>query len=174
MLCLLTLLARAIASVGAALPCYHLPLLRNTRFVGRETKLDELKNLLFRQKIRSVALLGLGGVGKTQVALELTWWAKENHPEYSILWVPALSEATFEQAYAEIARKLAVRKAADDEDVKESVRRHLSSPSAGPWLLIVDNADNVEVVSGSSICTDPAGGRSRTSANLCADCESEI
>jgi hypothetical protein len=41
--------------------------------------------------------------------LELAYWARENHLEYSILWVPALSEATFEQAYAAIATKLAMR-----------------------------------------------------------------
>jgi hypothetical protein len=106
--------------------------------------------LLFSQKSPSVALVGLGGVGKTQVALELAYWVKENHPEHSIFWVPALSGATFEQAYAEIAKKLAIRKAADDEDVKESVRRHLSSRAAGPWLLVVDNADDVGVVLGNS------------------------
>jgi tetratricopeptide (TPR) repeat protein len=111
--------------------------------------------LLFGQKSPSVALVGLGGVGKTQVALELAYWVKENHPEHSIFWVPALSGATFEQAYAEIAKKLAIRKAADDEDVKESVRRHLSSAAAGPWLLVVDNADDVDVVLGSS---DAPGG----------------
>jgi tetratricopeptide (TPR) repeat protein len=111
--------------------------------------------LLFGQRSPSVALVGLGGVGKTQVALELAYWARENHPEHSIFWVPALSGATFEQAYAEIAKKLAIRKAADDEDVKESVRRHLSSAAAGPWLLVVDNADDVEVGLGSS--DDPGG-----------------
>ncbi|KAB5515050.1 P-loop containing nucleoside triphosphate hydrolase protein [Coniochaeta sp. 2T2.1] len=117
---------------------------RNTRFVGRKAELDTLKDLLFSQRSPSVALVGLGGVGKTQVALELAYWARENHPEHSILWAPALSEATFEQAYTEIATELAIRKAADNEDVKESVRRHLSSAAAGPWLLVVDNADDSE------------------------------
>ncbi|KAK3934880.1 hypothetical protein QBC46DRAFT_272934, partial [Diplogelasinospora grovesii] len=75
-----------------------------------------LKDLLFSQRSPSVALVGLGGVGKTQVALELAYWARENHPEHSIFWVPALSGATFEQAYAEIAKKLAIRKAAGTSD----------------------------------------------------------
>ncbi|KAB5581219.1 heterokaryon incompatibility protein-domain-containing protein [Coniochaeta sp. 2T2.1] len=129
----------AVASGGAVLPCYHLPLRRNTRFVGREAELDALKDLLFGRRSPSVALVGLGGVGKTQAALEIAYWVKEKHPEYSIFW-------------------LAIRKAADDEDVKESVRRHLSSAAAGPWLLVVDNADDVDVVLGSS---DVPGGVSQ-------------
>lgn len=128
------------------LPCYHIPFRRNTRFVGRGTELDAIKDLLFGQGSPSVAIFGLGGVGKTQVALELAYWTKETHQEYSILWVPALSEATFEQAYAEIARKLKIRKISDDEDVKVSVRGHLSSEAAGPWLFILDNADDVDTV----------------------------
>ncbi|KAB5515682.1 hypothetical protein GE09DRAFT_1294629 [Coniochaeta sp. 2T2.1] len=112
------MLAPAVASGGALLPCYHLPFRRNTRFVGRGAELDALKDLLFGRKSPSVALVGLGGVGKPQVALELAYWVKENHPEHSIFWVQALSGATFEQAYAEIAKKLSIRKAADDADVK--------------------------------------------------------
>ncbi|KAB5515676.1 hypothetical protein GE09DRAFT_979454, partial [Coniochaeta sp. 2T2.1] len=88
----------------------------------------------------------------------LVIWVRESHPEYSVFWVPALSVATFEQAYVEIATKLAIRKAVGDEDVKESVRRHLSSAAAGPWLLVVDNADDVDVVLGSS---DVPGGVSQ-------------
>jgi hypothetical protein len=49
------------------------------------------------------------------VALQVAYWAKVNHPQYSVLWVPALSNATFEQAYTEIAKKLGIRQA-DDED----------------------------------------------------------
>jgi hypothetical protein len=88
----------------------------------------------------------------------VAYWARENHPEQSIFWVPALSGTTFEQAYAEIAKKLAIRKAADDEDVKKAVRRHLSSAAAGPWLLVVYNADDFDVVLGSS---DVPGGLSQ-------------
>jgi len=77
----------------------------------------------------------------------VAYWVKVNHPQYSVLWVPALSNAMFEQAYTEIAKKLGVRQA-DDEDIREVVRQYLSSDKAGPWLLIVDNADDNELVLG--------------------------
>jgi tetratricopeptide (TPR) repeat protein len=92
----------------------------------------------------------LGGVGKTQVALQLAYWAKENRPEYSIFWVPVLSDESFGQAYTEMAKKLAIRPSAENEDLKESVRRHLSSERAGPWLLVLDNADDLDVLFKSS------------------------
>jgi tetratricopeptide (TPR) repeat protein len=109
--------------------------------------LETLRDLLFNQECPSVALTGLGGVGKTQVALELAFWTKENKANCSVFWFPALSEAAFEQAYTDIARKLEIRRV-DDQDVKESVRQYLGSEAAGRWLLVVDNADDVELVCG--------------------------
>jgi hypothetical protein len=134
---------------GVAGPWYHVPLLRNKRFVGRDETLVTLRDMLFVQESQRVALVGLGGVGKTQVALELAFWTKENKADWSVFWVPALSEATFEQAYTDIASQLEIRRG-DDQDVKESVRQYLSSDAAGQWLLVVDNADDVELV-----CGDP-------------------
>jgi tetratricopeptide (TPR) repeat protein len=87
-------------------------------------------------------------VGKTQVALELAFWTKENESDYSVFWVPALSNATVGQAYRDIARKLPIGDS-EDQDVKDSVRQYLSSEAAGRWLLIVDNADDVNIVCGS-------------------------
>ena len=41
-----------------------------TSFVGRERELDELRSLLRRGK-RLVTLVGIGGIGKTRLALQL-------------------------------------------------------------------------------------------------------
>ncbi|KAH9211280.1 P-loop containing nucleoside triphosphate hydrolase protein [Leptodontidium sp. 2 PMI_412] len=98
----------------------------------------------------TVAFVGLGGIGKTQVALQFAYSVKANKQEYSIFWVAALSEASFEKAYAELAHMLGVKKSKEDEDVKDLVHYHLCSEKAGKWLLIVDNADDMEVVIGSN------------------------
>lgn len=104
--------------------------------------MDALKQKLFADDESPVsALVGLGGVGKTQVALQLAHWAKENNPELSIFWVPALSDSTFRQACADIAKELAIETSGDD-DPRALLRQHLCSPGAGEWLLIVDNADD--------------------------------
>ncbi|KAK4119383.1 purine and uridine phosphorylase [Parathielavia appendiculata] len=144
------------ATDRAALPCHYIPLPENRRFVGRKETLDTLKEMLFvRKECRKAAIVGLGGVGKTQVALQLAYWTKKHRPEFSIFWVPALSKATLEQAFTAMARNLPIQSGGDDDDLKVSVRRYLSSEAAGPWLLVVDNADDRDILFGSA---DMPGG----------------
>ncbi|KAI2626550.1 hypothetical protein GGR54DRAFT_591476 [Hypoxylon sp. NC1633] len=131
--------------------CYSIPFPRNSRFSGRDAILNEIRERLFIQKeCQRLAVVGLGGVGKTQVALELAYRLKDSQPEYSIFWVPALSDGSFEQAYTEIARRLEIRIDNPDQDPKEAVRQYLESETAGKWLLIVDNADDTNILFGSS------------------------
>ena len=93
-------------------------------------------------------MVGLGAVGKTQVALKLVYIVKEHRPEYSIFWVSALSTESFEQAYRDIAIRCSITLNPREEDPKESVQRYLNSDLAGKWLLVVDNADDQEILFG--------------------------
>ncbi|RYP81323.1 hypothetical protein DL769_002052 [Monosporascus sp. CRB-8-3] len=139
---------RALLSNRASRP-YYIPLPRNGHFTGRDAILDRLQERLFiRKECQKLAVFGLGGVGKTQVALKFAYWVKDNQPEYSVFWVPALSDGSFDQAYAEVARRLEIR--IDKDDPKESLQRYLSSEASGKWLLIVDNADDAELLFESS------------------------
>ncbi|KAF2103826.1 kinesin light chain [Rhizodiscina lignyota] len=133
---------------GYRKPTFYFPFPRNRRFVGRRTALDNLKQkLLVDKDCQKVALAGLGGIGKTQVALDFAYLVKETHPEFSIFWVPALSMEMFEQAAQEIARALGIRQApGHKEDIKRLVKQRLSVAQAGKWLLIVDNADDMEIL----------------------------
>ncbi|KAH7259194.1 uncharacterized protein BKA55DRAFT_591966 [Fusarium redolens] len=101
-----------------------------------------------QEQVNRIALVGLGGVGKTQIALQFAYQTKEKLPHYLIFWIPTLSDEGAERAYMEIARKLGVHKANDDYDVKELVCQHLASGKAGKWLLIVDNADDPDLILG--------------------------
>ncbi|KAH7012213.1 uncharacterized protein B0I36DRAFT_300066 [Microdochium trichocladiopsis] len=141
---------RAMRSNESALPCYYIQLPQNARFTGRNTILDALKQAFFaREETRRMALVGLGGIGKTQIALRFAYDIKASRPDYSIFWVPVLSYGSVEQAYVEIARKLGVQKKTDDEDIKELVRQYLSSDEMGKWLLVIDNADDPDLFFGS-------------------------
>ncbi|KAF2993768.1 hypothetical protein E8E13_002106 [Curvularia kusanoi] len=96
-----------------------------------------------------MSIVGLGGTGKTQVALQFAYEVKEAQPDWSIFWVPAVSVESFEQACTEIAAALGIPLAADrEEDAKELVKQWLSSGQARRWLLVVDNADDLEVFFG--------------------------
>lgn len=127
-----------------------IPFQRNRRFVGRASVIDKLKAELFAndgEGPRQISLAGLGGTGKTQVALYLAYWVKENRPEWSVFWVPAISMASFEQAYRDIARLLDLS-GADDNTTTKLVQRYLDSDESGRWLLIIDNIDEEQIASG--------------------------
>ncbi|KAF2452985.1 hypothetical protein BDY21DRAFT_417479 [Lineolata rhizophorae] len=119
-------------------PCHYVPLPRNRQFSGRHTQLDELElQLQAEGYCQRIALVGLGGVGKTQIALD-----------YSVFWVSAASSESFEQAMVGIARALGIPLPADQNaDAKELVRQSLSQQKAGQWLLILDNADDTKQIS---------------------------
>ncbi|KXJ89912.1 hypothetical protein Micbo1qcDRAFT_212475 [Microdochium bolleyi] len=91
------------------------------------------------------ALVGLGGVGKTQVALQFCYWVKANKPQYSIFWISALSGGAFDQSCLEIVRELGLpRVEGRDLDAKQQMKDFFSKdPKAGKWLLVLDNADEI-------------------------------
>ncbi|KAI0901540.1 acyl transferase/acyl hydrolase/lysophospholipase [Annulohypoxylon nitens] len=127
---------------------FIVPFPKNSRFVDRDTVIERLEEMLFKENCQQVAVAGLGGIGKTQVAIRFAYWMKENKPEYSVLWAPALSYEAFEQAYEKIAKTVGIRKSGN-EDIKDLVRDYLSSNQSGKWFMIIDNADEMELVSGS-------------------------
>ncbi|KAH8707490.1 hypothetical protein GQ44DRAFT_817509 [Phaeosphaeriaceae sp. PMI808] len=137
-------------------PTYYIPFSQNRYFVGRRDGLDMLKQkLMVSQECQKMTVVGLGGTGKTQVALQFVYTVKETWSEFSVFWVPALSVESFEQTCADIARELHVpRVAGGEEDVKELVRQHLSSARAGRWLLVVDNADDPDILFGTAESND--------------------
>ncbi|KAF2396074.1 TPR-like protein [Trichodelitschia bisporula] len=101
-----------------------------------------------------LAIHGLGGTGKTQIALQFAYWVKKNHPQCSVFWVSAVSAATFTQDCSRIARELSIPSENEkDKDVKELVKEYLSGEMAGPWLLIVDNVDDANIF---SLSADPS------------------
>ncbi|KAK1633204.1 hypothetical protein BDP81DRAFT_473894 [Colletotrichum phormii] len=128
---------------------YVIPFAKNKHYVER-TELSDVQRMLFDDTHQTVALVGMGGLGKTQLALNFAYWVKENKPTYSVFWIPALSVASFEQVYTDIAKELGLRPNTKGEDIKTTVRQFLNSKEAGRWLLIIDNADDMELLYGSA------------------------
>ena len=127
---------------------YFLPIPRNKKFVGRSSTLAKLKNMFLSDDGQVVAIAGLGGVGKTQIALHMAHWAKETLTTHSVFWVQASNGAVFEQACSDIVKEADFPKSEDDEDPRKTFQKHLSSGKAGRWFIVVDNADDADVIYG--------------------------
>jgi tetratricopeptide (TPR) repeat protein len=113
---------------------------RNPNFTGREAMLDDLSAALGSGRPAALpqAISGLGGVGKTQLALE---YAYRHATEYDVVWWLRAEEApTLAADYAALAGPLALPEAgqSDQSVIVDAVRRWLEHN--GGWLLIFDNA----------------------------------
>jgi tetratricopeptide (TPR) repeat protein len=128
---------------------------RNRNFSGRADVLNQLHTDLGRQAALAVvptsALHGMGGVGKTQLALE---YAHRYATEYdTIWWIPADKPTSAVASLAELARRLDVP---DDADLQWMVSALLDLlRDRDRWLLIYDNAERPDQLAGLL----PEGGR---------------
>ncbi|KAK1580742.1 uncharacterized protein LY79DRAFT_560793 [Colletotrichum navitas] len=132
---------------------FVVPYNENPDFVGRDGALNLLKQQFGHDpqqstaKTRSrVALHGLGGVGKTQIALAYVYWLKERRPDISVFWVHASNAQRFREAYASIAEACNIPGRDDPAaDSLSLVREWLQKEGNGAWLMVIDNADDTNV-----------------------------
>ncbi|KAL4888750.1 P-loop containing nucleoside triphosphate hydrolase protein [Aspergillus ambiguus] len=122
------------------------PLMRNPRFVGRDQQLQELETMLFKDDyFQKAAIFGLGGAGKTQIALELAFRTRSCRPDCSAFWVVASSAEAMLQSFLSIASRLKLPGSDDpDADIVSLVQRFLSDEYTGRWLLVLDGMDEID------------------------------
>ncbi|KFY34264.1 hypothetical protein V494_06919, partial [Pseudogymnoascus sp. VKM F-4513 (FW-928)] len=122
------------------------PLPRNTDFIGRHDIFQKLDQLLPRTgAYQTAAIWGLGGCGKTQMALEYTYrWQQETSG--SVFWVRGDTEASFSQGYSDIAKEAGISLDLKGEDLLLAVQKWIEElPN---WLLIIDNVDDLRIFKG--------------------------
>ncbi|KAH6842416.1 hypothetical protein B0I37DRAFT_196979 [Chaetomium sp. MPI-CAGE-AT-0009] len=131
-------------------PVFLIPYAENKSFVGRTELLRNLQELLFKDDSPTrVALFGLGGIGKTQIALQYAYWVQHELGDVSVFWVHAASAEQFEKAYTAIAKECQIpghdNRAAN---MLELVKDWLERKYRGRWLMVIDNADDRELFFG--------------------------
>ncbi len=113
---------------------WNVPHRRNPNFVGREKELAEVRRHLTTSEM--VAVIGLGGVGKTQFAVE---YAYRFAGEYSLVWwVQATDAAALKSGLAALGRELELPRHKELDETVAQVSRWLTR-NAG-WLLVLDEA----------------------------------
>ncbi|TYB49537.1 FxSxx-COOH system tetratricopeptide repeat protein [Actinomadura chibensis] len=123
----------------------------NPRFTGREPMLAELRAKLETggSALLTCTLHGMGGVGKTQLAIE---YAHRYGDDYDLVWwVPAQQRAGVRVSLTELAHRLGPdvggppgARSAGGEPWSRALAALRSGEPCGRWLLVYDNADRPE------------------------------
>jgi tetratricopeptide (TPR) repeat protein len=111
-------------------------------FAGRDEDLDDLHTALLEAKGAPVALCGLGGIGKTRLAIEYAWSRERDYS--ALLFVSASNGAALNAGLAALTAveifDLPEREARDDATRITAVLRWLETNPT--WLMILDNVDD--------------------------------
>lgn len=129
------------ARFPGALPTVWRVAPRNVNFTGCDHELARISQDLSAGTTLTVhSLHGLGGVGKSQLAIE---YAHTHAGTYDLVWTVAAEEpATFPDQFARLARAMGLEPTGDPDELRDQVHAQLAGVAG--WLLIFDNANEVE------------------------------
>jgi len=129
-------------------PIWNVPYPRNSFFIGRDEILTRLRTQLQTGQATAIsqpqAIIGLSGIGKTQIAVE---YAYRFHQDYQVvLWARAETTEILTSSFITIASLLNLpeHKAQEQEITMQAVKTWLQTHSG--WLLTLDNADDLSLV----------------------------
>ncbi len=136
------------ASLTGLSPYWSVPYQRNPFFTGREEILLQLHNVLNHEHnaslSRSYVLSGLGGIGKTQTALE---YAYRYANDYSaVFWIEAQTAESIASSFLAIANLLNLPETQEQGQscVVAAVIRWLNIHDR--WLLVLDNVEDIALL----------------------------
>ncbi|MEM9091992.1 MAG: DUF2225 domain-containing protein [Cyanobacteria bacterium P01_F01_bin.53] len=143
---------------------FGVPYQRNRYFTGREAVLTQLHEQLTQSTATAItqvqAISGLGGIGKTQTAVEYAYRYHYDERVYdTVFWVKADTEVNLAADFAGIANQLALPMGLNSSGVTQmekipAVQAWLATHHN--WLLIFDNADTPDWLT-SFMPTNPQG-----------------
>lgn len=123
---------------------------RNPAFAGRADLLTQIEARVQRSPL---VLNGLGGIGKTELALEFAHRAWDSGAYDIVWWMRADPVDALGEDIAALARRLELPVAAGPTETQEAVRAELAGRDR--WLLVYDGAEGPATLED----TMPAGGR---------------
>ncbi len=148
------------STTGDELVLWTVPSLRNPHFTGRDGLLERLTQHLSpagtekptttrrAALTQRQAIKGLGGLGKTQIAVEYAYRAREQGYYTHTIWINAASEETIMDSFLTLAERLPDIAATHETDQHKLVAAIIRWLEQCPnrWLLIFDNADELALI----------------------------
>ena len=117
---------------------------RNRCFCGRDNELKAIAAQLKSVEKGCVhsAVCGLGGVGKTSLAVEFLWRHEDEYPG-GIFWISGENNDLFQRSVSEMARQIGTF----EKDFSNSLSRTLDwlGRREELWCLVIDNLDELEM-----------------------------
>lgn len=114
--------------MNLGLSCHHIYLPENPHFFDRPDVLSEIRKNLdhatIEAKGRSVALTGMGGIGKTQIALAFAYEMKKRMIP-AIFWINSATPVTIAQSFTDVAVKLGCDSAQGEGDGSDARNKYL-------------------------------------------------
>ncbi|KAH0443511.1 kinesin [Colletotrichum camelliae] len=136
-------------------PQFVVPFRRDSDFVNRPDIWSWIETRYAGSEM-CFALVGLGGFGKSQVAIQFAHQVHDASPDTSIFWVNASTKATFQDSYRSIVEVLELpHRHNPGVNILALLRDWLQREDVGRWLMIVDNADDVEMLTKTNDQKDP-------------------
>ena len=129
-------------------PIWSVPYRPNPFFTGREDILTHLYTVLRSNRTAALtqaqAISGLGGIGKTQIALEYAHRYRDHYQ--AIFWVNASTREALNTDFAALAASLGLPEQYErDQDIVMPVIKNWLATHTD-WLLILDNVDKPEMI----------------------------
>ncbi|KAJ3496070.1 hypothetical protein NLG97_g2939 [Lecanicillium saksenae] len=133
-------------------PYYQLPFARNPKFFGRSKIMEQIREKLRPalpiRSINSVAVWGIGGIGKSQVALEYAHAQIAEQKVQVVLWLPAETVTELSNAIVEAVTQIKPPgfTEGDSPDKMRLVFGKWLQITDVPWLIIFDNVESNELL----------------------------
>ena len=89
---------------------------------------------------------------KSQIAIEYCYRFRSRHKDAHVFWIHGSGHTRFEESYQQVAEHLALPGLDDSSQLTLGrVRDWLSEEADCPWLLVLDNVDDMEIIFRSTI-----------------------
>ena len=110
-------------------------------FLGRAKELNKLEKWIIQDRCRMVAILGMGGIGKTNFSLKL---AQNIHDEFDyVIWRSLINAPPVNEILMEIIKYLSNQEVVIENNLDHQLSQLLSHLRSNRCLLILDNIETI-------------------------------